>query len=421
MDKSTLKGGKPVWERPFPSNALGAALIGKEELDELSDVVAEKSPFRHYGLGEPKKVAQFEEQVRNYIGCRYALAVSSGSAALYSAVAALGLGPGDEVILGAFTWYSDYCALVNLGVLPVFAEIGEDLNIDPADFEKKITSRTKAVIVVHYQGGAAQMNEIKRIAEAREILIIEDCAQSMGGMYEGKRLGSFGDVSILSFQAHKTITCGEGGMLLTDNEEYFARAARYHDLGLMRSYFSDQLNDKALADEKESFSGMQFRMSELQGAFMLAQFRKLDIILDKCRRYHKMVRDYFRENGHFRIRYNEGDSGITVSLLFNAEDEAENFSRHLSAEGVRVGPASACTVIPGKYPIKSRKLAHDALPPFGKGFLGEDTKYSPEICCPKTEGILSRYISVSIGPQFTDEDIKDLIIAIEKVDQILYR
>ncbi|HBP38482.1 MAG TPA: hypothetical protein DD640_07040 [Clostridiales bacterium] len=420
MDKLAISGGIPVRVKPWPTSMLGASLIGEEELNELRDVVAEKSPFRFYGLGNPAKTATLEKELKDYFGCKFALAVSSGSAALVCAVAALGLGPGDEVILSAFTWYSDYNALVNFGVLPVFADIDESLDLDPADFARKITPRTKAVIVVHFQGGAARMDEICRIARAHDIKIIEDCAQALGGGYKGARLGTFGDVSILSFQVHKVLTAGEGGALLTNHEEYFVRAVRYHDLGLVRSYFTEQLADQSLADAQKSFAGLQFRMSELQGAFLLAQFRKLDQILGRCRLLHQKVRDHFSQNQHFRIRYTDGDCGIAIFLLFATAGEADQFRKCLEAEGIQVGAASACSNLLQQYPIKSQKLVHDALPPFGSGFAANISGFSPE-SCPNTNLILGRYLAISIGPQFTDEDVMDIITAIDKVDANLYQ
>ena len=283
MEKLALYGGTPVRVNPFPSKMLGVAFIGEEELKELTDVVESKSPFRHYGIGKPHKVEDFEKSVREYLGCKYTLAVSSGTAALLCAMAAAGIGPGDEVILPSFGWYSDYFAILNFGALPVFADIDESLNMDPVDFEIKVTDRTKAVIVIHYQGGAAKMDEIMKIAKANNITVIEDCAQAFGGDYKGEKLGTIGDIGISSFQANKMISCGEGGLIYTNKEDYFVRAVRYHDLGLLRPVFEHQLENKSLADSSESFAGLQFRMSELQGAFILAQFRKLPIILDKCR------------------------------------------------------------------------------------------------------------------------------------------
>lgn len=420
MDKLALNGGKPIIKNPLPSHMLGTALIGEEELNELKDVVYEKSPFRHYGVGNPTKVAKLEAQMRGFFGCKYALAVSSGTAALSCAIAALGIGPGDEVIMPGFSWYSDYNAIVNMGAIPVFADVDELLNIDPADFEKKITTRTKAVIVVYFQGSAAQMDKIMRIAKDHNIKVIEDCAQALGGEYKGVKLGTLGDIAIFSFQVNKMLTSGEGGALITNNENYFIRAVRYHDLGFVRPAFAEQLEDKTLADTELSFVGMQFRMNELQGAFLLAQFRKLNTILTTCRHHHKRIRNYFQNNTHFSIRYIEGDCGITIFMLFKEAENAKYFGECLEAEGVPMGPTSACSNLTSMYPIISRKLAHAALPPFGNGYAGENNEYSPEKSCPNTDLIVRRMVAFGIGPLYTNDNVTDIIQAIEKVDTALY-
>ena len=266
MERLAIDGGTPVRTKPFPSNMLGAALTGEEELRELGDVVREKSPFRHYGIGSPTKVKTVEEELKKQIGTRFALAVSSGSAALQCAVAAAGLGPGDEVVIPAFAWYTDYCVLVNLGITPVFCDIGTDLNMDPDDLERKITPKTRAVIPVHYQGCPARMDRIMAIADAHGLLVIEDVAQALGGSFRGRKLGTFGALAITSFQTHKMLTCGEGGMVFTNDESLFVRAVRYHDLGSVRPFFAQQLSDASLAAPEKSFAGLQLRMSELQDA-----------------------------------------------------------------------------------------------------------------------------------------------------------
>ena len=419
MDKLAINGGTPVRTAPFPTNALGAAMIDQAELKELTDVVFEQSPFRFYGLGNPTKAAKLEELLRDFYGRKFALAVSSGSAALACAMAALGLGPGDEVILSAFTWYSDYMALVNLGILPVFADIDETLAIDPADFEKKITPNTKAVIVVNFQGGAANMDEICRIAKAHDIKIIEDSAQAMGCCYHDKKIGTFGDITILSFQAHKVLTAGEGGAIITDNETYFARAVRYHDLGSVRPFFAAQIEDKSLLEEDMSFAGLQFRMSELQAAFLVAQFGKIDTILSTCRKYQAKMLDAFKNFTKFRIRYTEGDCGFATFLFFDTVEAAQTFKTALQAEGISVGAASACANLVHRVPIKTRKMAHPAMGPFGAGCHGENAVYNAEDLA-KTDDVLGRCIALTVGPKFADSDVDDIITAVEKVYNGLY-
>lgn len=415
MSDLAIHGGAPVRTAPFPTNMVGASLIGAEELAELSDVVKEQSPFRHYGVGHPTKVKQLEEEMSAYFGCKYTLAVSSGTAALVCAVAAAGLGPGDEVVLPAFSWYSDYCALVALGVTPVFADVGEDLNLDPDDFQRKIGPRTKAVVVVHYQGCPAQMDRILPIARSAGLTVIEDAAQAMGGTFRGGKLGTLGDIAIFSFQTHKMLTAGEGGLVMTNHEQLFVRAVRYHDLGFVRPVFAARLEHPELAADEGRFAGVQLRMSELGGAFLLAQLRRLDGILATCRRWHGMLCGHLsRRWPTLQIRRAEGDCGIALILLLKDAETARQFTECLTAEGIPCGATSACCNLVRQYPICNRAMPHPALPPFGPGFEPGLT-FDNAICCPNTDGILARTLALGIGPTYTEAEIRDMTAALDKV------
>ena len=287
--------------------------------------------------------------------------------------------------------------------------------MDPADFERKITPKTKAVIPVHYQGAPAKMDEIVRIARAHDLLIIEDCAQALGGSYHGKLLGSFGDIAITSFQTHKMITSGEGGMLFTNNEEFYVRAIRYHDLGFVRPFFEAKLENKALAARELAFAGLQLRMSELQGAFLCAQLNRLDGILDTCRRAHRRIREHLAGNPHFSIRYEEGDCGLAFIMLMPTKVIAERFSAAMNAEGIPCGPTSFCCNLVSDYPAKTKAMANTNMPPFGKGFDGQNLEYDAMTMCPKTDDYVARFVAIGIGPLYTEKEIDDIIAALDKV------
>ena len=415
MNQLAINGGAPVRTTPFPTNMLGASLYGEEELTQLADVVREKSPFRFYGIGKPEKVAAFEKRVCEKFGVKYALAVATGTSALSCAAVALGLGPGDEVIIPSFAWYSDYCTLINLGILPVFADIGEDLNLDPADFERKITSNTKAVIVVHYQGTPAKMDAIMEIAKKHNIRVVEDCAQAFGGSYYNKRLGTIGDIAIASFQTHKLITSGEGGLVFTNDEDYYIRAIRYHDLGNVRPFFIDRIDHPEKAQKKDAIPGLQLRMSELQGACLLAQLEKLDGILEKCRAYHSTLRKHMEKYPQIKIRYEEGDCGIAFIMLMESEEQAKQFNDAMIAEGIPCGPTSFCPNLLENEPISSRAVIHPNLPPFGAGFAGEHVVYDAKTQCLNTNRYLNRFVAIGIGPLYTEREIDDIKKSLDKV------
>ena len=196
---------------------VGPQFFDEQERQALLEVLESGSPFRYWGPGRPVKVQRFEEAFARSMGARFALGVTSGTAALDCAVAGLGIGPGDEVIVPAYTWWSDYTCVVQAGALPVFAEIDRTLNLDPEDFARKITPRTKAVIAVHLLGGPCDLEPILEVARARGVAVIEDAAQCVGGAYRGQKLGALGTVGIYSFQINKMMTSGEGGALVTSD------------------------------------------------------------------------------------------------------------------------------------------------------------------------------------------------------------
>ena len=191
--------------KPLKAGYWGPQYYDEKEQQQLMDVLTTRRPFRWYGPGAepPMKVATFEKEFAARMETRYALAVTSGTAALQCAMAALEIGPGDEVILPAWTWYSCYNAIVLAGALPVFAEIDESFNIDPADIETKITSQTKAILVAHLQGNPCDMDRILPVAQKHNVRVIEDCAQSVGASYRGRPVGSIGDINTHSLQINK--------------------------------------------------------------------------------------------------------------------------------------------------------------------------------------------------------------------------
>jgi len=216
-----VDGGSPVRATKLKSNFPGPLYYDEEERRELVEVLEGRSPFRWYGIGpkgkSPNKCNHFEREFAEHQGTKYCVAMTSGTAALFTAVAALGVGPGDEVILPAWTWYSCYNAILAAGGTPVFAEIDNSMNIDPGDIERHITPRTKVIMVVHIMGEPADLDPIMAIARKHHLKVLEDCAQSVGATYKGRAVGSIGDCGIYSFQLCKTISAGEGGALVTSD------------------------------------------------------------------------------------------------------------------------------------------------------------------------------------------------------------
>ena len=277
QEKLAIEGGTPVRKIALHSRPYGPQFYDDVEKRELLEVLESKNPFRWWGGNS--KVLQFEKAYAAHIGVKYAMAVTSGTTALYTAMAGIGIGPGDEVILPAWTWYADYDAVVLSGALPVFAEIDESFAIDPQDIEARITPRTKAIVPSHLQGGVADLDAILAIARKHKLLVVEDCAQCAGGRYKGKYVGSIADMGINSFQLSKTITSGEGGAVTTNDPKLFERALRFHDVGMIRSPYAESLGGGLLA----AFAACNFRMNEFTGAVLKGQLQKLETICARLR------------------------------------------------------------------------------------------------------------------------------------------
>jgi 8-amino-3,8-dideoxy-alpha-D-manno-octulosonate transaminase len=409
-----LDGGKPVRSRPLRSTYYGPEFYDEKELRELTDVLEKRQPFRWYGPGStpPAKVAALEKELAARMQTRFALAVTSGSAALTTALAALGVGPGDEVILPAWAWYSCFNAIVLQGALPVIAEVDESFNIDPADVESKITDQTRVIMVVHTMGSPCDMEPINSLAHKRGIKVLEDCAQSLGGSYRGKPVGSIGDMGIFSMQIAKTITSGEGGAVVTNDPLLFERATRYHDLGILRPPHAAWLGDVKL----EGMIGNQYRMSEFTGAVLLAQLKKLDSIVGALRKHAKRVYDGIGGIPGLRLRQRldpEGDTGSNIWLGFASRAKRDRFIAAMQAENVPAGTPLEAALVALQPGAEHKLTAHPAWPSFTSE-RGRSIRYGAE-CCPRTLEIHRRFAGVTLDPKFSSSDIDDVIAAIRKV------
>ncbi|MFH0789496.1 MAG: DegT/DnrJ/EryC1/StrS family aminotransferase [Pseudomonadota bacterium] len=289
----------------------GYEVLGEEEKKEILEVLETGVLFR-YGFPAQRKgrykVEEFEKKFAESTGRNHALAVSSGSAALKVALAALGVGFGDEVITSGFTFVATWEAILECGAVPVFSGIDDTLNLDPKELPKKITPRTKAIIPVHMLGAQARIEEIMAVADQHHIPVIEDTAQACGGYIGGKSLGSFGAIGTFSFDSVKTLTTGEGGMLIMDDPELYRRASEYHDHG------HDHIGpDRGL--ESRSFIGFNFRMMELQGALGLAQLSKLKDMIAQQKAHKSRLKKILKDIQDLRFRELVDPDGDTATFL----------------------------------------------------------------------------------------------------------
>ncbi len=275
----------------------GLDLVGAEELTEVAEVLA-SGHLSRYGPDDssfPAKVRRFEETVAELAGVSHALALNSGTSGLFLALVGLGIGPGDEVIVPGFTFVATISSVVYARARPVLAEVDETFGLDPADVEARITPRTRAIVAVHMLGNPARIAELRAIADRHGLALIEDCAQAFGATYDGRWVGAHGAAGIYSFNEFKTITCGDGGLLVTDDEALYRRCFAMHDQG-------HSPNRRGIEVGARPFLGLNFRMTELEGAVLLAQVRRLDRIRDHLRANRDLVHGLIGDLPGLRFR-----------------------------------------------------------------------------------------------------------------------
>ncbi len=369
----------------------GLDLLGEEEMVQVMEVLG-SGHLARYGPDEgfPAKVRTFEREVVRRAGVRHALAVNSGTSALYLALTGLGIGPGDEVIVPGFTFVATMSAVVYARARPVPAEIDRSFNLDPDDVASRIGSRTRAVIAVHMLGNPARLDELRQLADRNGLALIEDAAQAFGATYRRKWVGSYGKAGIFSFNMYKTITCGDGGMLVTDDEELYRRCFAIHDQGHSPHRLGVEIG-------KRPVLGLNFRMIELQGAVLLAQIAKLD-----------RIRSHLRNNRDIVL---EGLSGLEDVDFAQRPDPAGDLATHLVIVFPSAETASAVAAELGSitlsesgwhvYNHMEHLLAARAVTRWGCPFdCSETDPRSPEYrrgMLPRTDDLLERSMSIGIG------------------------
>jgi 8-amino-3,8-dideoxy-alpha-D-manno-octulosonate transaminase len=415
QDPLAIHGGKPALTTPLPPMYPGGMRMDDEEEQAVLEVIRNKRLFRYYGPNQgPSKVSELEETFCRFMGAQYALAVTSGTAAMICGLTALGIGPGDEVIVPAYTWIASASAVVAVGAVPIMAEVDDSLTIDPSDIENKISPFTKAVLPVHMRGAPCRMDAILQVARQHNLKVLEDAAQADGASYQGRRLGSFGDAGAFSLQFNKIITSGEGGMLITNDHEVYLRAVMYHDvIGGKRNHVAAQ----------DVLPGINFRMPELLGAVALVQLKRLDGLLDDMRRRKAALKENItgvtgRKGVTFRtINDPQGDAAISLVFYLPDSAAAERVVKALEAEGVGCmqmyrPDADDYHVYTHWAPIMNQR----AWTPGGGPWLHHPRKveYTPDMC-PKTLDLLGRAAHLDISPELTNSQLEELTEAVNKV------
>lgn len=381
----------------------GYEVIGIEELAEIQEVFAKGGVLFRHGFDALRndcfKVRQFEHEFANQMGSNYALAVTSGTAAIRVALAALGIGLGDEVIAPSFTFVATVEGIIESRATPICAEIDATLNLDPEDLRRRITPRTKAVIVVHMLGSPARLTEISSICQEFGIALIEDTAWGCGGSLKGKHLGSWGDIGTFSFDFAKTMTTGEGGMILFRDELIWKKAIAWHDHG--------HENNPAVPrwEDTRTSSGFNYRMMELQGAIGLAQLRKLPGIVSAQRANYDNLWLAISNIPNVAPRQLPGGSYQTAdALVFFVANKL--MAQRCRQELLNVGLATK--ILPEAY---SWHFAGtwEHMPELVKAHGG-----SLQSAFPKSEAILSKAVSIPVSVNMAEDVPQRARIAIER-------
>ncbi|MCG2419037.1 DegT/DnrJ/EryC1/StrS family aminotransferase [Aequorivita sp. F47161] len=311
----------------------GFEIFGAEERKQVNDVL-ETGVLMRYGFDGMRnnhwKAQEFEAAFAKRMDAEYCQLVSSGTAALTVALAAAGIGAGDEVIMPTFTFVASFESILALGAVPILVDIDDTLTLDPKAVEAAISPKTKCVMPVHMCGSMADLRALKAICNKHSLILLEDACQAIGGTYEGKALGSYGDLGCFSFDYVKTITCGEGGAVLTNNEKYALHADHYQDHG------HDHIG-KDRGAESHPFLGYNFRISELNAAVGLAQLDKLDGILNTQKENYTMLREALKTiNGVTFRRVPEGgeENYSFLSFFLPTEELTQKAHKAIAEAGV---------------------------------------------------------------------------------------
>jgi dTDP-4-amino-4,6-dideoxygalactose transaminase len=423
LEQLAIDGGAPARKTPLPLEFPGMHYVDQEEVAAVVRVLKSRSLFRYYGIDLQGEVAAFESEFAEFIGVKHALAVTSGSGALHTSLAALGVGPGQEVIVPAYMWVAAIAAVVNLGAIPVVADIDESFTLNPAEIERRITPRTAGIIAVHMSGAPADAPALVEIARQRGLFLLEDCAQCAGGSFAGKKVGSFGDMGIFSFQMNKNMSSGEGGCVVTNDTRLYQRAVASHDNG----YARDE-SGRAIYDNLDlCLWGSGYRMDEMRAAVLRVQLRKLPAIVSHMRKSKYRIRRELESYSQVRLRRIadvDGDTGCFLILTCENSDAARTINRSLRAEGILTYPQGVSNIVMMDWGLHiyyniTSLLNKSSID--GRGFpwgLAEnrdsDAKYTKG-SCPIADSLFERSILMAIPSCLTECDEDDVIHAFQKV------
>lgn len=361
--------------------------VGFREWMAAGRAIAEGQLLR-YG-DKAHLTARFERELADTVGARHVLAVNSGTSALVTALAAAGIGPGDEVLVPAYTWMATAAAPVQVGAVPILVDINETLTIDPEDIRRKITPYTRAIIPVHMVNAPCDMDAIMGIAREHGLIVIEDACQSVGVRFRDRYCGAIGDLGTFSFNKMKNMNIGEGGAVLTSDDRYFIRARSYHDLGSMVRGHGDMHNEP-------EFVGMNFKVTEIEGAMLSVQLRKVMPMLRRMQKRRAMLAEILANSRHFKVTpHNDPDTAVSLSILAPTREDAIALTQRRGVHN-RLRDSSK-HVYTNWEPILSKRTFHPKMNAWA--WARRDIQYTPDMCA-RTLDILDRTCIVNLGMNY---------------------
>ncbi|RJQ32878.1 MAG: DegT/DnrJ/EryC1/StrS family aminotransferase [Actinobacteria bacterium] len=371
---------------------FGSPKIEQPEIDEVVDCL--KSGW----IGTGPKVHQLEQDFKQYKGSKYAVALNSCTAALHLSILAAGIGPGDEVIVPTMTFAATANAVIHAGATPIFADCQKDtMNIDPDDIQRKITNKTKAIIPVHFAGAAADMDAIMAIAKKHNLKVIEDCAHAIETEYRGRKAGTFGDFGCFSFYVTKNIVTGEGGMVITDNEEYANQIKILGLHGMSRDAW-ERFSDKGFKHYQVVYAGFKYNMMDMQAAIGIHQLSRIE--------------KYWLRRKQVWEKYNQAFKDLPVYLPSPVEPDSRH-SYHLytlliDTDKVKISRDEFLNKMTEQnIGIGVHYIALHSHPFYQKTYLYKEGDF------PNAEWISNRTVSIPLSAKLSEDDVDDVIEAVQ--------
>jgi dTDP-4-amino-4,6-dideoxygalactose transaminase len=421
---------QPIRKVPLPDEFPGVHRMGREEEEAVLRVCRSRSLYRYYGVDPQGEVAAFERELSAFLRVGHVIAVTSGTSALHTALSALKVGPGQEVIVPAYMWVSVIAAVVNLGAIPVLAEIDDTFCLDPDSVRRNITPRTAGIVLVHMSGAPGDAVQISRLAREHGLFLLEDCAQCAGGSINGQMVGTFGDISIFSFQVNKNLSSGEAGCIVTNDDLLYRRALACHDSGYSRG----EDGRLQLRDESAFGWGRGCRLDELRAAILRVQLRRLPEVLRSMRRSKYRLRALLHSYESIALRRildSTGDTSCFLLASFPDARIARLVNHRLRAHGIATQSAETSNVILEDYglhiyfniPALQRKVGtdHRGTPWTLRENRNSVYDYSRG-ACPQSDDLFARTQLLAIPSCLCPQDEEDILAAFrDALDSVFYR